>query len=191
MSILYQLLEFLRTLLNWWFVVEPWEQAIRVRFGKHVKLFDAGVHVKMPFFDKLYVQNVRRRVSSIPLQTMTTADGKTMTMHGSIGYRIADVLKLHSTLHDAEVSVQQEVLGHITQYIVTNEKTACTPEKIVAYVKAKQNLQRYGLADVDFFLQGYVSDVPTYRLIQDSMSQYQAVSGLNTGVSSALPKIGY
>ncbi len=34
MSLFNGILEFLKTMVSWWFVVEPWEQAVRVRFGK-------------------------------------------------------------------------------------------------------------------------------------------------------------
>lgn len=182
MSFIQNILAFLHTLLNWWFVVEPWEQAVRVRFGKHVRLFTAGVHVRMPFFDRLYVQNIRRRVTAIPLQTLTTRDGKNITLHGSIGYKIADVLKLHMTLHDAETSVQQEVLGLITRYVVAHSLADCTPELVTQHVSSLLDLAKYGLGDVDFFLSGYVSDLPTYRLIQDSMQAYVGVSGLSTQI---------
>ncbi|MGQ0834978.1 MAG: SPFH domain-containing protein [Gammaproteobacteria bacterium] len=181
MSIFQGILDFLKQLLAWWFIVEPWEQAVRVRFGKHVRLVHAGVHFKIPFFDVIYKQNVRRRVSGIPVQTLTALDGVPVTIHGSVGYRICDVLKLQQTLHDAEVSVQQELQGLVTNYVVTHPSAECTPAKIIEAVKSTVNLSKYGLNDVDFFLTGYVSNVPTFRLIQDQMQQYGPyTSGLNT-----------
>ncbi len=181
MSVIQGILDFLKNLLAWWFVVEPWEQAVRVRFGKHVRLIHAGVHFKIPFFDVIYKQNVRRRVSGIPVQTLTASDGAPVTVHGSIGYKICDVLKLQQTLHDAEVSVQQELQGLITNYVVSHSAPDCTPEKIIAGVKKKLDLSKYGIGDADFFLTGFVASVPTYRLIQDSMQQYGPyTSGLST-----------
>lgn len=170
MNIFSSILEFLKTLITLWFIVEPWEQAVRVRFGKTVALFEAGIHFRIPFFDTVYKQNVRRRVSAIPLQTLTTQDGASITLHGSIGYRIADVLKLQSTLHNAEQSVQQEVLGLITKYVVTHPKAECRSEQIIEHLDKFLELDQYGLVDVDFFLTGYVCDIPTFRLIQDSMN---------------------
>lgn len=181
MSIFQGILDFLKQLLAWWFVVEPWEQAVRVRFGKNVKLMYAGVHFKIPFFDVIYKQNVRRRVSGIPVQTLTASDGSPITVHGSIGYKICDVLKLQQTLHDAEVSVQQMLQGLITDYVVTHPAADCTPEKIISAVKERLDLSKYGLGEADFFLTGFVSSVPTYRLIQDSLQQYGPyTSGLST-----------
>lgn len=180
MNFIQDILRFVRQLLDWWFIVEPWEQAVRVRLGKHVRLFEAGVHVRIPFFDTVYVQNVRRRVGGIPLQTLTTADGHTITLEGNLAYRIADVLKLQRTLHDADASVRQEVLGLISDYVAKSPIAACTPSAITESVRSQLDLAKYGLADVDFFLAGFVSGIPCVRLIQDSISGYVNAGTLST-----------
>jgi regulator of protease activity HflC (stomatin/prohibitin superfamily) len=181
MSIVYQILEFLKQLLNWWFVVESWEQAVRVRFGKRLKLFGPGVHVKIPFFDRVYIQNVRRRVMSMGMHTTTTRDGQVVTLTGSLGYRITDVLKLHQTLHDAEGSVLQEVQGLVSRYVASHVAADCTPERIMAEVNRALPLEQYGLGECDFFLGAYVANIPAFRLIQESLGGYVGGSGLSTG----------
>lgn len=180
MGVVQNILDFLRNLLSWWFVVLPWEQAIRVRFGKYTRLFGAGLYWRIPFFDVLYIQNVRRRISTVPVQTLGTSDGKTITLHGSLGYRVADVLKLQMTLHDAEGSVQQELLGLITKYVVSHAAEDCGSAQIIAAICKQLDLTKYGLADAEFFLTGYVADVPTFRMLQDYMGAYGVSSGLST-----------
>lgn len=187
MNVLQNILDFIRSLLSWWFIVEPWEQAVRVRFGKHVELFSAGVHFRIPFFDAIYKQNVRRRFSGVPLQTLTTNDGKSLTVHGSLGYRIADVLVLHQTLHDAEFSIQQEVLGLIAAYVVGNRLSECAPKDIIGAVSADLDLGKYGLTDVEFFLTGYIADIPTYRLLQDTMAPYYGTTLTTQSVAAVKP----
>jgi hypothetical protein len=180
MTVVQQLLSFLNTLLSWWVIVEPWEQAVRVRFGKHVRIFNAGLFWKIPFFDIIYKQNVRRRVSGLPAQTLTTGDGKSITVVGSIGYRVVDVLKLHTTLHDAETSILQEVLGAIAGFVIKSSISNCSPAAITEHVMGSLSLEKYGLGDVDFFLSGFVSNVPTYRLLQDSLAPYNMNGSLTT-----------
>lgn len=181
MGVVQNILDFLRNLLSWWFVVLPWEQAIRVRFGKHMRLFEAGLYWRIPFFDVLYIQNVRRRISIIPLQTLGTSDGKTITLHGSLGYRVADIQKLQMSLHDADGSIQQEVLGLVTRYVVSHPASECSSTEITAAVSTQLDLSKYGLADEEFFLIGYVASVPTFRLLQDAMQNWNHPSaGLST-----------
>lgn len=161
-----------RTVLTWWFIVEPWEQAVRVRFGKNPRLFTAGVHFRIPYFDALYKQNTRRRVSAIPVQTLTTDDNKTLTLHGSVGYQIDDVMRLQMTLHNAEQAIKQEISGLMSKYVTTHVLADCGPAKVTEYVAKNQRLAMYGLGGVDFFLTGFVSDLPTFRLIQDALQPY-------------------
>src|SRR6267142_243142 len=94
LNIIQNILDFFKTLLQWWFIVEPWEQAVRVRFGKNVHLFNGGTHFRVPFFDSVYTQNVRRRMTSIGSQTVTTRDRKLVTIHSTLGFTIVDVLLL-------------------------------------------------------------------------------------------------
>ncbi len=188
MNLLQQLIEILKSALVWWFIVEPWEQAVRVRFGKNVLLFDPGVHFKLPFFDVLYKQNTRRRVCDVPLATLSTLDGITISVHSSIGYAVRDVLKLHNTLQDAELAVKQAALGCVARFVAVNTSSQCTPEKLSAYVEENIKLERYGLEDVDFVVSGFVCGVRTYRIISDGMYAYPGqASGLTT-LPPQLPK---
>lgn len=180
MNIFRDIVEGLRSLITWWFVVEPWEQAVRVRFGKHVSVFGAGVHLRIPFLDTVYVQNTRRRVMSIGLLTLTTADSVVLTVNGGIGYRVADVLRLHQTLHNAEASVLQEILGVVASYVATRRIAACKPAEMMKAVQAELSLEKYGLADIDFFLSAYAADVPAIRLIQDGLGGYSGGGSLST-----------
>lgn len=187
MSFFQQFLDFLWALINWWTVIEPWEQAVRVRFGKHVVLLPPGVRFKIPFFDHVYTQNVRRRVANIGLQTLTTRDRKAITVDGSLGYKIVDVMQLHMTLHDPAYSIQQEILGLIADYVITHDLVDCAPSNIVKYVRENHKLKQYGFGDVDFFLSGYVAEIPTFRLIQDGMSSTVYGGGICTQVQTPPP----
>lgn len=181
MNIFYQLLQFFQTLLTWWFIVEPWEQAVRVRFGKHLRLFEAGAHFRVPYFDHIYVQNVRRRVMGLGMHTLTTRDGQTLTVSGSLGYKITDVLKLHQTLNDAEGTVAQQVQGTLARYVATHDAAECTPAQLMEEVNGMLPLEQYGLGEADFFLQGYVAKIPAFRLIQEGLGGWATGGTLSTG----------
>lgn len=184
MSLVQQIVELFKQLFSWWFIVEPWEQSVRTRCGKHVRLFEAGIYFRIPFIDTVYTQNIRRRICNVPVQTLTTSDGKSITVYGSLGYRIHDVLLLQRTLHDAEMSVHQEALGLVSGYVALMPLDMCTPEMITKYVNHNLKLTKYGLGDVEYFLTGYVADVPIYRLLQDSLSAYYGGGGTLSTVAA-------
>lgn len=173
MNIVREALDFLARLLTWWFVVMPWEAAVRVRFGDRVALVGQGVHFRIPFFDSVYIQNTRLRMMHLQTQTISTRDGKPLTLAGSIGYRIADVMQLYKTLHQAEQTVKQCVAAVITEYVVGNSLGAITPDELVKFVNAHIELEKYGLGDVAFCLTDFCT-VRTYRMINESIGGYSA-----------------
>jgi hypothetical protein len=177
------MLDFIKALLTWWFIVEPWEQAVRVRFGKHVRLFAAGAHIRIPFFDNIYVQNTRRRLLSVGSQTLTTSDRKVLTVHSTIGYVITDILKLQRGLHDADGTIMQHISALLARDIAGHRLKDCGPTAVAARVKADLNLCAYGLDVVEFALTSYVADVRTLRILNDTAAPYFGYTQLNTVVA--------
>ncbi len=43
----------------WWTVIQPWEGAIRVRFGRWVRTLTPGLHLRIPYADSVYRQTNR------------------------------------------------------------------------------------------------------------------------------------
>jgi hypothetical protein len=179
-NIVQNVLDFVKHVLQWWFIVEPWEQAVRVRFGKDVKLFNGGAHFRIPFFDTVYVQNTRRRLISMGSQTVTTKDRKLVTIHSTLGFTIVDILRLQQTLHDAEGTVMQHVTTRLAQDIAIHELKDCAPAEVIVRVGAALGLEQYGLGNLEFALTSYVSDIRTIRLINDSSAPWIGGMPLNT-----------
>lgn len=165
-----------------WVVVAPWEQALRVRAGKHVQLLGSGFHVKLPVLDMMYLQTVRLRVCNFGYgrQTVTTKDGVTVTFSGAIGYGILDLEKLYRTLHHAEDTLQSLARGMIAEYVNTHFAEACAPARITKRVGADlaRRFKQYGLDQVCLYLTDYAV-VRTYRIIGDN-GPYGSGSSLDT-----------
>lgn len=164
-------------LFVWWVVCTPWEQIVRVRAGKHVKLLEAGIHFRVPYLDRVYRQTTRLRTMALPVQTLTTLDGKTLTCAGSVGYAIGDMVRLYQTLHDAEDTLRQRTMGAIANYVYTHLAAECTPAAVQADAGSKINLSQYGLTEATVQLTAFCF-VRTHRLIMDSM--WGSASNLNT-----------
>lgn len=179
MSAIREIFRELGGLLRWWVVVAPWEQAVRVRMGKHVTVLSAGVHLRIPFADRIFRQSIRRRFSSIPTQTVTTRDGQTVTVSGTMGYAIADVGKLYNTLHHAEDTINSEGQGVIARFVARNAFADCLPEAIEAHVANALDLRRYGLEGMEFFVTDFAA-VRTYWLIQGQPHDWAHGRALDT-----------
>lgn len=175
MEILNTIAGFLNKLFQWWFTVMPWEQAILVRRGKHVRLLGAGLYVKIPFIDVVYVQTTRMRMVDTSMQTITTQDGTAVTIKSVYGYRIEDIQKLYNTLYHPEITLGSMVQGAIGEHVRLKNVKDITPESIEATVIANINQHDYGLKDITVKITNFAI-VQTYRLIQDQSGIWE---GLN------------
>ena len=185
MNVITQIFQLLARLLKWWVIVEPWEQAVRVRLGKHMKIMEPGLHFRIPFVDAVYVQNVRMRAMFTASQTVSTTDDYLVTVSGVLRYRIVDVMKLQMTLHDAQGTVLNLINAIIAECIATRKKSDITPNVINECVNKIMNLEQYGIGDAVFALQDFAAPRRVIRLIQDVMGQNCYVSNsLTTNMTS-------
>jgi len=168
MNTLISLVQQFFRLFVWWVMVAPWEQCIRVRAGKWVTLLGPGPHWKVPVLDKAYVQSVRRRMVNLNMQTLTTTDGKTVTVSGALGYRITDLLLLYQTLHHAEETLRTLALGEIANFVQGHPIAQVTPTAILNLVPSALRLERYGLGDAEIRITSFAV-IRAHRLIMDQM----------------------
>lgn len=166
MEQLAKIFEFVKSVFIWWIIVNPWESAIRVRFGKNSVILAGGCHFRIPFFDRVYIQTTRLRVLSLPPQTVTTKDGKTLTIVSAIGYTISDMYKLYETLYQPEPTLCNIVMGSTSEYLCVHDLSECSPNLIESYVLPKLSGTDFGIKFEYFKITGYAV-VRTYRLIQD------------------------
>lgn len=152
-------------LFKWWVIVNPWEQAIRVRLGKHVRLLNAGPHWKLPI-DKVFVQSTRLRILSMPIQTLTTRDNKTLTLSVTVGYCIDNIEKLYRELHHADDTLTNLTQGIIANYVGTHTAAECEPQRLKDAATGALAFERYGLGSAQVYITDFAF-VRTYRLIQD------------------------
>lgn len=158
---------------KWWFVLQPWEQALRVRAGRHIKKFEGGIHFKVPYLDAIFSQNCRLRISDIPQQTITNASNETLTIAGALRYRVEDVEPLYNKLHMAENTLAQTTQSLVADYVATSKGADCVPHRVQQHINQviQKDFTEYGLADVKFLLTDYAR-VKTYRVIMGDMAKW-------------------
>lgn len=174
--------EFLRQigkLFTWIVLVAPWEQALRVRLGKHVHLLEAGIYLRIPFADRIYRQSIRRRLAVLQPQTLTTKDGKAVTITAAVGFAVDNLERLYRTLHAPEDTIAAEVEAMISQFVPTSAFEDCTPSDIEAHVSTQLDLKKYGLIGQEFYITGFAA-VRTYRFITGEAGGGAGGSRINT-----------
>lgn len=174
MNYLKETLDYLSKLFQWWIIVEPWEVAVRTRFGKNMTVLGPGTHFRLPFFDIVYIQTIRLRIVHMAPQTITTKDAKTITIVCAVGYSISDMGKLYNSLSSPEGTICNIVQGEISDFVYNNDLSDCGPLKIENVILSKLNTSDYGIKYEYVKMVGYAV-VKTYRLIQDGHWQPDAL----------------
>lgn len=174
--------------LTWFVVIAPWEQALRVRAGKHVKRLDKGIYVSVPFLDRIFKQTIRRRINVLAPQTLTTLDRHVVTCAGAIGYSVGDLEKLYETLEQPNDTIENEVKALIADFIGRNNLKDCGSIVIQEHVMSHLHLDQYGLTGQEFYMTSF-STSKTYRLITGEMSSWARDSQMNMAETknSAMP----
>lgn len=161
-----ELLQYLFNAVKFWIIVQPWEQGLRVRFGRFVKQLKGGLYFRIPYIDSLYIQSVQLRVIQLPMQTLTSKDLKTITINGVIGYSICDVEKLYKTLYHPEFTLSNLAMSELAEFIYHNCLADIKPKAIEMAVSKKLHAGDYGIK-IKYFRLTSFAVVRTYRLIQD------------------------
>jgi regulator of protease activity HflC (stomatin/prohibitin superfamily) len=166
-------------LFKWWTIISPWQQAVRVRLGKHTRVLGPGVHLLVPYIDTLYLQSNRKRVILSEMQTLTTADGKTITLSGQMIYAITDIEQLYRSVHHAEDTLGAIAQGAITDFVVSHRIEDITSASIARHVLDSSDFEQYGIGEVSFNVTAFAV-VRTMRLIMDTQKEWLNGSGLDT-----------
>lgn len=160
----------LRSLLDGiklWVVVSPWELAVRVRCGKFTKTLQPGWHWRIPVLDEVILINTRLRLMNVPCQTITTRDGKTLTVSAMIGFCITDPETALKEFHAPADSCAALAMGEISKFI--GEKTLAEIDK--SEMEAAICAELVGTVKGIEFRHVHIIDfaaVKTIRLMQES-----------------------
>ena len=166
MNIFKDLIDYITKLFTWWVVINPWEQGIRVTLGKKLLLLDKGIWLKLPLIHSIYIQEKRLRVINLPIQTVSTKDGKALTISCSVGYAIQDILKLYNTLYQPDTTIATIVTSKVSEFILTHTLEECNPLELEQYINKEVEKLDYGLKYEYVRIINFAS-VRTFRFIQD------------------------
>jgi len=102
----------------------------------------------------------------MPMQTISTKDGKTLSLCSVIGYQIADIEILYKTLFQPDGTICNMAMAEVATFVSQTNLEDCGPEKIEQAVIQSLSSGAYGIKYEYVKVIGYAV-VKTYRLIQD------------------------
>lgn len=174
MLVIRELIRGMSQFFKWWILIAPWEQALRVRGGKHSKLLLAGAHIRIPVWDRMYRQSVRLRAASVPAQTLSTTDGFAVEVRLCLMYQITDMEKLYESVDNPD-ALGAVAASAVAKYVTTRELGDLSVVGIEEAASAAMNLEDFGLAAEEGQSPVRVLDVVflkrTYRLITGNIAK--------------------
>jgi regulator of protease activity HflC (stomatin/prohibitin superfamily) len=92
--------------LSPFYIVDMWEKALHLRFGKFHSISEPGLHFKIPFIDSIWHQTVVTQSIHLHPQSITSLDYKNIVVRAIVRYDICDAfLFLTKLAHPTDVLV--------------------------------------------------------------------------------------
>lgn len=176
-----QILSSLSQPFRWWIVVAPWEQAVRVRLGRKSDLLRRGIHLRIPFLDRVYVVAIRQRMVQGRCQTGTTKDGEVITVSCALQYGIRDAVRLFETVANPEATMMARVRAAISEKISSVDRETLSREQVQKAAEASILGEDWGLENISVRVTD-LAFVQTYRLLQ--AHEHEEVGSLDRTLSS-------
>jgi membrane protease subunit HflK len=129
-------------------VVDQYEEAIVLRFGKFHRQLEPGFHWIWPLrVERVILDNVVPRTVNLGAQSLTTLDGKSIVVAGVVTARIRDVKKATLEVESVDHALRDSCYGAIGMHVSGNTWAhLCTEESSEALSKACLKLAwRYGI----------------------------------------------
>lgn len=167
--------------LKWWIVIAEWEQGLRVRLGKHSDRLTPGVHLRIPWLDRIYVQSDRLRTMTSSGITGRSKDGKTIVFELAMHFSVANIKTLYMSLDDPEQTIRSYAHEMALEFIESANAADITASSLTQAVKfCATQISSWGLSDMSFTVTS-LTTVRAYRLISNAYQTGTGMSDLEHG----------
>ena len=75
-------------------IIRPYEKGVVERLGKFLRIWDPGLHLLIPFIDRVTKVDMRENVVDVPPQEVITKDNVAVTVDAVVYYEATDPFKL-------------------------------------------------------------------------------------------------
>jgi len=148
-------------------IVEQWNGAVHLRFGKYIGVRKSGIHFKLPFLGSIIETPVITQSVNLPAQTLTTLDEQGIVLKAIIRYRVSDVKEyLLGVMHanDVLIDTTQGMIRDIVE-VTTWENLVDVNSQITNEVK--EFVQKWGI-EVETITITDLAIVKTFRILGDN-----------------------
>lgn len=166
---------------KWWIVVAPWERALVVRLGKKAKVLNPGIHLRIPFLDRIFVQSIRLRSITASNISTTSKDGKSIVISIGASFSIENIEKLFDSLSTPETTIINQLSNSIVEYIGQNLFKDLSINNIQndVFGPSVKNLLNYGLGSICVNITGFTA-CKAYRILNNDYTHGASLYNLDS-----------
>lgn len=99
------------------YVINQWQKAVIVRLGNIIGTWDKGLHLKIPFLDRVYRYDMRTFSMTLSGQTCITKDNIPVSVDAVMFIKIADAEQVITTIKDYREALDRKAHASIRTII--------------------------------------------------------------------------
>jgi len=141
------------------YVVNQWERAVVIRFGRIIKVTETGLHFKIPIIDSVRKVDMRTKTVDLKGQYAITKDNISIGVDAVVFMRVDDAKKLILRLHDYEAAIakhaQTSIRNIVGRYnlddlLESREEIAAELKKEIGFLSKEWGIDipKVGLQDI-------------------------------------------
>ena len=140
------IIQFADHLKPFW-IMKEFNAGVRLRGGKFKEILIAGFHWKIPFWDEVFEHSIAWAAISLPVQSVTTKDGKSIVIKCVIKYRVVDIEHFMIEVYDATDAISDMTCGIIRRHVEARTWDECMSQDVDKKITtdAKREAKRWGL----------------------------------------------
>jgi len=116
-----RIFDFIASVWEWlipWVVIDAYEQGVVLRLGKFNRIVNPGFNLIWPLgFEAVKYETVVRQTVYLDPQSLTTSDGKSITVAAIVIFKIADIRKFLLDIDDGEDDMSNMIYGIISDWV--------------------------------------------------------------------------
>lgn len=167
-----KLIDFLLSIINDlkpWIIIREYQQGLVLRFGKYHTILEKGIWWKIPFADEVTEQFIAVTTISLPAQSLSTADDKSIVVEAVVKYNVEDIKKYVCDIFDATDAIKDIAQSAIKRAImpITWEELKESDIDNEITKKIRSEVKKYGIYIHEVTLTS-IDKIRSYRLINET-----------------------
>lgn len=150
-------------------VINDYQKAVLLRFGKFKRIVEPGLCLTIPFVDSLMIHHTVVTTINLPSQSIITKDGKACVVKGVVKYKISDIKVFLLDVFDAVDAISDMTQSNIKRIIMENNWEECITNDLDHYItkKAKSEAKQWGIEIIQVTLTD-IGQIRSIKLFNDT-----------------------